>query len=77
LVTRTLTLLLRVETLGLVYALMDLTLMFCVQDLIPFGYLVVTAYNLPSEMCMTTPFTFMTCVILDPKNPKNRINVCL
>ena len=39
--------------------------------------MVVTAYNLRPEMCMTTPFKFLTCVISDPKNPKNRTYVCL
>jgi len=36
---------------------------------------VVTPYNLPPEMCMTTPFMFLTCVIPGPKNPKNKIDV--
>ena len=39
--------------------------------------MVVTAYNLSPEMFMTTPFMFLTCVILDPKNPKNRMDICL
>jgi len=34
-------------------------------------------YNLHPEMCMTTPFMFLTYVIPDPKNPKNRIDVYL
>ena len=38
---------------------------------------VVTPYNLPPEMCMTTPFMFLTCVIPDPKNPKNKMDVYL
>ena len=38
---------------------------------------VVTPYNLPPEMCMTTPFMFLTCVIPGPKNPKNKIDVYL
>ena len=28
-------------------------------------------------MSMTTPFMFLTCVIPDPKNPKNKIYVYL
>ena len=39
--------------------------------------MVVTAYNLHPEMCMTTPFMFLTCVISDGKNLKNRTYVCL
>ena len=38
---------------------------------------VVTPYNLPREMCMTTPLMFLTYVISDPKNPKNKIDVYL
>ena len=37
----------------------------------------VPPYNLPPEMCMTTPFMFLTCVIPGPKNPKNKIDVYL
>ena len=38
---------------------------------------IVTPYNSPPEMCMTTPFMFLTCIILGPKNSKNKINVYL
>jgi len=38
---------------------------------------VVTPYNLPLEMCMTTSFMFLTCVISGLKNPKNKIDVYL
>jgi len=38
---------------------------------------VVTPYNLPPKMCMTTPFMFLTCVIHSLKNPKNKIDVYL
>ena len=38
---------------------------------------VVTPYNLPLEMGMITPFMFLACVILGPKNPKNKIDVYL
>jgi len=38
---------------------------------------VIIPYNIPPEMCMTTPFMFLTCVIPDPKNPKNKIDVYL
>ena len=38
---------------------------------------VVTPYNLPSEMCMTTPFMFLTFGIPEPKKPKNKIDVYL
>ena len=39
--------------------------------------MLVTPYNLPPKMCMTTPFMFLTCVILGSKNPKNKIDVYL
>lgn len=38
---------------------------------------VVTPYNLPPDMCMTTPFMFLTCIIPGPSNPKNKIDVYL
>ena len=38
---------------------------------------VVTPYNLPPEMCMTTPYMFLSCIIPGPANPKNRIDVYL
>ena len=56
---------------------MDLIITLCLQDHTPFWPVVVTPYNLPSEMCMTTPFMFLTCVILGPKNSKNNIDVYL
>jgi len=33
---------------------------------------VVTPYNLPLEICMTTSFMFITCVIPNPKNLKKK-----
>jgi len=36
---------------------------------------VVTPYNLPPEMCMTTPFMFLYCIILGLKNSKNKVDV--
>lgn len=38
---------------------------------------VVTPYNLPPEMCVTTPYMFLSCIIPGPTNPKNRIDVYL
>ena len=39
--------------------------------------IVVTPYNLPPDVCMTTPYMFLTCIIPGPTNPKNRIDVYL
>ena len=39
--------------------------------------IVVAPYNLPPEMCMTTPYMFLTCIIPGPTNLKNRIDVYL
>jgi len=36
---------------------------------------VVTPYNLPPDMCMTTPYMFLTCIIPGPTNSKNKICV--
>ena len=38
---------------------------------------VVALYNLPPDMCMTTPCMFLTCIIPGPSNPKNKIGVYL
>jgi len=38
---------------------------------------IVTPYNLPPEMCMTTPYMFLTCIIPGPHNPKSRIDIYL
>ena len=37
----------------------------------------VTPYNLPPEMCMTSPYIFLNCVIPGPRNPKVLIDVYL
>jgi len=39
--------------------------------------IIVTPYNLPPELCITTPYMFLSYIISDPTNPKNRIDVCL
>jgi len=39
--------------------------------------IIVTPCNLPLDMCMTTPYMFLTCIIRGPTNPKNRIDVYL
>ncbi|XP_009611817.2 uncharacterized protein [Nicotiana tomentosiformis] len=35
----------------------------------------VTPYNLPPELCMTSPYLFLTCIVPDPRNPKKLIDV--
>ena len=37
----------------------------------------LTPYNLPPEMCMTSPYIFLSCVIPGPRNPKSLIDVYL
>ncbi|KAM3238492.1 hypothetical protein P3L10_013524 [Capsicum annuum] len=37
----------------------------------------ITPYNLPSEMCMTCPYIFLSCIIPSPRNPKSLIDVYL
>ncbi|WMV24332.1 hypothetical protein MTR67_017717 [Solanum verrucosum] len=37
----------------------------------------LTLYNLPPEMCMTSPYIFLSCVIPGPLNPKSLIDVYL
>ena len=39
--------------------------------------MIVTPYNLPLELCMTTPYMFLTLVIPRPHNPKGKIDVHL
>jgi len=39
--------------------------------------IIVTPYNLPSKMCMTKPYIFLTCVIPGPFNPMVGIDVYL
>ena len=64
----------------------NLRLGLCANGFIPFSIsgrsyfvwpIIVTPYNLPPDMCMTTPYMFISCVIPGPKNPKNRIDVYL
>jgi len=38
---------------------------------------ILTPYNLPPELCMTTPYMFLTCIIPGPNNPKSKIDVYL
>ena len=58
----------------------------CVDGFTPFGQsgkpyscwpVIVTPYNLPLELCMTTPYMFLTLIIPRPKNPKEKIDVYL
>ena len=37
----------------------------------------VTPYNLQPEMCMTSPYIFLNCVIVSQQNPKVLIDVYL
>ncbi|XP_016574119.2 uncharacterized protein LOC107871744 [Capsicum annuum] len=37
----------------------------------------VTPYNLPPELCMTSQYIFLTCIISGPRNPKVLIDVYL
>uniref|UniRef100_A0A1U7YJY3 Uncharacterized protein LOC104248805 n=1 Tax=Nicotiana sylvestris TaxID=4096 RepID=A0A1U7YJY3_NICSY len=37
----------------------------------------VTLYNLPPEMCMKSPYLFLTCIVSGPSNPKGLIDVYL
>ncbi|XP_019266462.1 PREDICTED: uncharacterized protein LOC109243903 [Nicotiana attenuata] len=45
----------------------------------PYSYwpVFITPYNLPPEMCMTSPYIFLNCVIPGPRNPKSLIDVYL
>jgi len=40
-------------------------------------HVVMTPYNLPPDMYMTTPYMFVTCIIPKPTNPNNKIDVYL
>ena len=37
----------------------------------------VTPYNLSLELCMTSLYMFLTCIIPGPRNPKSKIDVYL
>ncbi|XP_045831211.1 uncharacterized protein LOC123922548 [Trifolium pratense] len=58
----------------------------CADGFTPFGQsgkqyscwpIIVTPYNLPPWMCMTTPYMFLTMIIPGPRNPKAKIDVYL
>ena len=58
----------------------------CADGFTPYGQMaapyscwpvIVTPYNLPPEMCMTTPYMFLTLIIPGPHNPKSKIDVYL
>jgi hypothetical protein len=38
---------------------------------------ILVPYNLPPEMCMTKPYTFLTCIIPGPNNTKSNIDMYL
>ncbi|XP_049368611.1 uncharacterized protein LOC125833494 [Solanum verrucosum] len=37
----------------------------------------ITPYNLPPEMCMTSPYIYLNCVIPGSSNPKSKVDVYL
>ncbi|KAM3361279.1 hypothetical protein P3S68_016133 [Capsicum galapagoense] len=43
----------------------------------PYSYwpVYLAPYNLPPEMCMNSPYIFLNCIILGPRNPKIMIDV--
>ena len=58
----------------------------CTDGFNPFGHgstpyscwpVIVTPYNLPPELCMTSPYMFLTMIIPGPRNPKSKIDVYL
>ncbi|CAH9108629.1 unnamed protein product [Cuscuta epithymum] len=58
----------------------------CSDDFSPFGMssksyscwpIIVTVYNLPLSMCMTTPYMFLSSIIPGKNNPKAQIDVYL
>src|SRR4051812_14717831 len=38
---------------------------------------IVTPYNSPPELCMTTPYLFLTALIPGPHSPKDNIDIYL
>ncbi|XP_058759557.1 uncharacterized protein LOC131632856 [Vicia villosa] len=64
----------------------NVSLGLCTDGFMPFNHtaspyscwpVIVTPYNLPPKLCMTTPYMFLTLIILGPHNPKNKIDVYL
>jgi len=64
----------------------NVRLVLCSDGFLPFNNsnppyscwsIIVTPYNLPPELCMTTPFMFLTLIIPGPHNPKGKIDVYL
>lgn len=58
----------------------------CVDGFTPYGQsrnlsscwpVIVTPYNLPQKLWITTPYMFLTLIIPRPKNPKDKIDVYL
>jgi len=58
----------------------------CSDGFTPFGQsaspyscwpIIVTPYNLPPWMCMSTPYLFLTMIIHGRSNPKSKIDVYL
>ncbi|XP_070004824.1 uncharacterized protein [Nicotiana sylvestris] len=64
----------------------NIRLGLCADGFMPFSVSVtpyscwpvfLTPYNLPSELCMTSPYIFLNCIIPGPRNPKGLIDVYL
>ena len=58
----------------------------CTDKFNPFGSflapyscwpIIVTVYNLPSELCMRSEFIFLSTIIHSPNSPNQNIIVCL
>ncbi|XP_059310954.1 uncharacterized protein LOC132062391 [Lycium ferocissimum] len=64
----------------------NIRLGLCADGFIPFSVstapyscwpVFVTPYNLPPQMCMTSPYLFLTFIVPGPRNPKSLIDVYL
>ncbi|XP_070007649.1 uncharacterized protein [Nicotiana sylvestris] len=64
----------------------NIQLGLCVAGFMPFSIsatpyscwpIFLTPYNLPPELCMTSPYIFLNYIILNPRNPKSLIDVYL
>nr|XP_033517647.1 uncharacterized protein LOC104118015 [Nicotiana tomentosiformis] len=62
----------------------NIRLGFCADGFTPFSVsaapyscwpVFVTPYNFSPELCMTSPYLFLTCIIPGPRNPKSLIDV--
>ena len=39
--------------------------------------IILTPYNLPQKMCMKEQYLFLTIIVPGPRNPKDKLDVCL